>query len=1074
MVVESTGEAIALTAERPAASAPSVVAPGPAEAQDEASALLTARLQDRKIEVLSERTADSTTYALPTGELQTSSYAGPIRVDQNGVWRDIDTSLSDSGPALTPDVAAAEITVADGGDTALASVSKGEKSFGLGWASKLPTPTVKDDTASYGLGEGQTLTVTALPQGFSQNVLLDKAPAGAVSYRMPLDLDGLKLSQADSGHLLLQDSSGKLVAEAPAPMMWDSSKNPVSGEPEHQARIATKIETAADGSQTLVLTPDEHFLTEATYPVTVDPTSTLAVTTDTWLQTPDYTDSQVSSTELKSGTYDGGTHKARSYLNFDVSKFAGKHITDTNLSLYSYYSSTCSTSGAGTQVRRITSNWSSSTITWGAQPTTTTTGAVTNTAALGYSSSCPAGTMNFDIDAIVQAWANGSANYGLQILGANETDTLTWRRFRSANYISGDNSVEPHLTVTYNSYATTSALAISPSVVNAYNGKRYVTSLTPTLSAKVSDADGGSAQAQFELTADPAYSDTTYAYTAYGKTVPTGFTSTLAVPSANAFPAGTHLRARSRAFDGTDYGSWSGYTTFVLNTGLPAAPTVSCATYAQDTWAAKAAGAVTCTLDTTSTDGQGFKWGLDDPALSKRVDDTADHSIQGQTVTDTDTGGQTYARTYTYDNTGRLTRADDTAPDGTCTRRGYTFDNNTNRTALATSTSAAGTACTSTGATTTTSTYDSADRLVKAGIVYDAFGRTTTQASGATIGYYTNDLVRQQTTATSRQTWTLDAAQRLAAWTTESTADGGATWTQTSAKTNHYGGDGDSPDWIKEDTAGVTTRNVQGSSGNLDATTSTTGDTVLQLTNIHGDVTVQLPLDTTKPVVALAHDEYGNPEAGTAATRYGWIGSKQRSSETVTGAILMGVRLYDQALGRFLSVDPIPGGNANAYDYCTADPVNCYDLDGRFGWGKWIDRVGTGLAIAGMFGCAACSAISAGISLGRGIYKVRHGDRSGWMDIAGSATFGAGKGFRYAGKFWKGRKMARYAKGARGRGRYNKRMRSRAAKAHRLYHHHYTRRADGIDRWYGGGSMAYGLYGEHHSYRQQGWRRWLW
>ncbi|WP_405803520.1 hypothetical protein OG729_00540 [Streptomyces sp. NBC_00210] len=362
---------------------------------------------------------------------------------------------------------------------------------------------------------------------------------------------------------------------------------------------------------------------------------------------------------------------------------------------------------------------------------------------------------------------------------------------------------------------------------------------------------------------------------------------------------------------------------------------------------------------------------------------------------------------------------------------------------------------------------------MNAGIVYDAFGRTTTQASGATIGYYTNDLVRQQTTVTSRQTWTLDAAQRLAAWTTESTADGGATWTQTGAKTNHYGSGSDSPDWIKEDTAGVISRNVQGSSGDLDAITSATGDTVLQLTNIHGDVTVQLPLDTTKPVVALAHDEYGNPEAGIAASRYGWIGSKQRSSETVTGAILMGVRLYDQALGRFLSVDPIAGGNANAYEYCTADPVNCYDLDGRFGWGKWIDRVGTGLAIAGMFGCAACSAISAGISLGRGIYKVRHGDRTGWMDIAGSATFGAGKGFRYAGRFWKGRKMARYAKGVRGSGRYNKRMRSRAAKANRRYHHHYTRRADGIDRWYGGASTAYGLYGEHRSYRQQGWRRWL-
>lgn len=56
----------------------------------------------------------------------------------------------------------------------------------------------------------------------------------AVSCRIPMHLDGLTLSQAESGHLLLKDSGGKLVAEAPAPMMWDSSRNeqgPARGEP---------------------------------------------------------------------------------------------------------------------------------------------------------------------------------------------------------------------------------------------------------------------------------------------------------------------------------------------------------------------------------------------------------------------------------------------------------------------------------------------------------------------------------------------------------------------------------------------------------------------------------------------------------------------------------------------------------------------------------------------------------------------------------------------------------------------------------------------------------------------------
>ncbi|WP_225839514.1 DNRLRE domain-containing protein [Streptomyces sp. NK08204] len=1933
LALDATGEAVAVGKPQAAAADMSKAAKrpaGPAGAQDAASAVLMARLQGRRIEVLSERTADSTTWALPSGSMRTESFAGPVRVKRNGKWQDIDTSLADTGADLKPKAAVADVTVSDGGDSRLASVARGRTRFAMGWQGKLPAPKVSGATASYDLGSGQALKVTALKQGFSESVVLAGRPNGPVTYRIPVKLDGLKLSRAASGNLLLKDAAGKLVAAAPAPMMWDSSRDRRSGESAHRARVATKIETAKDGSQTLVLTPDRTFLSDPvlTYPVTVDPTTTLAVTTDTWVQNPDYTSSQQGSQELKSGTYDGGADTARSYLKFDVSPFTGKHIQSASLSLYNYYSATCGTSGAATDAKRITSSWSSSTITWGVQPTTTTTSKASNTGHWGYDSSCPANWSSWNLQAMVQDWANGSTNYGLQVAAASESDSTTWRRFRSADYTTA--GYAPKLVVTYNSYpAVPTAAAVSPSAVNAYNGKRYVTSATPTLSAKVTDADGGTVKAQFEVTPDPAYNDTTYTYTATSAGVASGSTASLAVPSANAFPAGAHLRMRVRGYDSTDYGTWSGYTTFVMNTSLPAAPTISCSSYPQDTWSAKAPGAVTCTLDTTSTDGQGFKWGLDDPAMAQSVydtadgnggdplnisvnpadgwhtlyaqtidsggnlsstntkysfgvgadgaallspgngdrparrvalaatgkstytgvtyqyrrgetdswhnvpladvtknsdgspvtawplaapngappaltwnittsltedgpvdiraaftdgtttgyspastvtvdrnagtapsdqvgpgsvndltgdytlpatdasafdmsvsrtassrkptagtdaegqvaifgpqwtsgttaeitdsdyayirktsstsvavvdvdgdatgftattaggwkpepgsedlsltgsltgsftlkdedgttttfakvdpaattwqvsstylptdnsttkvvsekvvngsltlarpkyviaptsavssstcettpstkgcrvlqyvyaasttatssvfgdytgqvsqiklwatdpgaasatatviaqyayddsgrlretwdprvspalktaytydgsgrvatltppgelpwtftygtagnaatagpgmllsaarptlvagsktqtdggtattsmvydvpltgthapylmgasdvaawgqtdipsdatavfpadavpashdgstlaptsygraslsyadasgrevnsatpgghlttteydhfgntvrelsaknrelalatsgagqseqtllgisgmstagraeqlstshvyssdgqrelesfgplhlatltgvlhantggtdlpagsevaarqhtvtaydegrpadgtatvsnqpttvtvgahvdgypsdgdtrtkktaydwvkglatsttedpgglnlvrttaydaqgrpikttlpksngadagatvttyysatgtgacngrpewadlvcsvgpagditgggsnptqlptktseydrwgntaklieaangvtrtttttadaagrptlvsvtgavgtavpdttttydpdsgdvatvtaggqtithvtdmlgreisyndgsgntaasqydalgrvtkvtdsapstttytydttkdprgvetsrtdsvagtfnaaydadgalateqlpggytltttqdetgtetsrvytkdsdgtvvaSDTADHSVQGQMVNDANTAGQTYARTYTYDNADRLTQADDTGPDGTCTRRGYTFDNNTNRTGFAASISAAGTPCDSTGATSTTNTYDSADRLVNAGIVYDAFGRTTTQSSGATVVYYANDLVHQQTSGASRQTWTLDPAQRLAAWTTE--ADNAGTWTQTGAKVDHYGGDGDSPDWITEDAAGTITRNVQGSSGDLDATTDATGDTVLQLTDIHGDVTVQLPLDTSQAPAAFAYDEYGNPEGNSPATRYGWLGGKQRSSETVTGAALMGVRLYDPTAGRFLQTDPVAGGNANAYDYVTADPLTGYDLDGRWGW----------------------------------------------------------------------------------------------------------------------------------------------
>ncbi|MFJ8843956.1 DNRLRE domain-containing protein [Streptomyces cyaneofuscatus] len=314
--------------------------------------------------------------------------------------------------------------------------------------------------------------------------------------------------------------------------------------------------------------------------------------------------------------------------------------------------------------------------------------------------------------------------------------------------------------------------------------------------------------------------------------------------------------------------------------------------------------------------------------------DTVTESIHGQVTSHDGWSDQTYR----YDATGRLTTVEDTA-DTVCTRRGYTFDVRTNRTSLTTSTAAPGLDCTTTGATTTNHTYDSADRLVDSGYVYDAFGRTTTAPGNGTIGYYTNDLAHQQTANSKRQTWQLDAAHRFRSWKVETGS--GSTWTQTASKLNHYDSDSDNPRWITEDTAaGSLTRNVDSASGDLAATTSKTGDTVLHLTSIHGDVALQLPLTAGEAPVALDSDEYGNPRAGQEATRYNWLGAKQRSTETLTGLTLMGVRLYNPATGRFLSTDPVHGGNANAYEYCTADPVNCYDLDGRWGMPKWAKRVG--------------------------------------------------------------------------------------------------------------------------------------
>jgi len=204
-------------------------------------------------------------------------------------------------------------------------------------------------------------------------------------------------------------------------------------------------------------------------------------------------------------------------------------------------------------------------------------------------------------------------------------------------------------------------------------------------------------------------------------------------------------------------------------------------------------------------------------------------------------------------------------------------------------------------------------------------------------------MVSGQTQGTATRSWTLDPTGRLRV----------ATLTGNPTLTNHYGdASSDSPSWIDENTGGGTltvTRYVPGLDGNLAADITHTGTTTSarwQLINLHGDVVTTAADNAalaTPDGPTLDADEFGNPRGGS--TRYGWLGGKQRSTDTLAGLILMGVRLYHPDLGRFLQTDPEPGGSCNDDDYTCADPINKDDLDGRRCWscpwkkiGGWINR----------------------------------------------------------------------------------------------------------------------------------------
>ncbi|WP_029541312.1 RHS repeat-associated core domain-containing protein [Serinicoccus profundi] len=379
-----------------------------------------------------------------------------------------------------------------------------------------------------------------------------------------------------------------------------------------------------------------------------------------------------------------------------------------------------------------------------------------------------------------------------------------------------------------------------------------------------------------------------------------------------------------------------------------------------------------------STTGTWLGWSiLNDPLGRIALESTPAGAVLDGSDTTTPDGtggvgdGYGYERAFTYDPLSRLTRVDDltatthagtvnttpadgevSAP-GVCQTRTYSFDANSNRTALKT------TPCGSTTGTTTTWAYNTGDAATtgasgQGAYVYDQFGRQTLipkadthmGTADLTLGYYDTDAPRSIKQGTTTTAFTLDPAGRRLVQTTAGQGPFPGGITAKSEIVRHYGDDSDNPTWTSYE-GGTTTRFLPGIGGDLGISTTTTGGaTVAELTiaNPHGDVVSTISLPETGAVTGITawsdYTEYGTPRTPAANATvsgplgYGWLGTKERATPGETfGLTLMGVRFYNPATGRFTSTDPIYGGNHNTYTY-PSDPINVEDLTGAWGWKK--------------------------------------------------------------------------------------------------------------------------------------------
>lgn len=310
---------------------------------------------------------------------------------------------------------------------------------------------------------------------------------------------GARLEEVGDGSLRVVDrvgaGRGDEVATAPTPLMWDSSEDPATGDPAVEV-VDLSVEQSSTPSGTpigtIALRPAAEFLADpnTVYPVTIDPTFVLLAQVDTWVSST-YTSSQSGSPELRAGRTSSG-QVARSYLKFPGdATWDGTQIISADLTLRNWESSSCA--GAAVRAQRLLEPFNSTTISWSTQPEASNFYSADYVAAHG-ATGCSVDDASWNIKDMVQAWADDNLdNNGLRLRAVDESDTNTFRRYRSLEY----GNVRPKITVTYSEKPEV------PIVTGFSPGTEQSTySFTPDVRLTATDADSANLTATLKISKD--------------------------------------------------------------------------------------------------------------------------------------------------------------------------------------------------------------------------------------------------------------------------------------------------------------------------------------------------------------------------------------------------------------------------------------------------------------------------------------------------------------------------------------------------------------------------------------------
>ena len=632
---------------------------------DAASAAAMAARCGHRVEALSDRTPYAQVFANPGGTMtleQTVTPRWARRAD--GSWTDVDTTLRRwADGTVAPVASVLPIAFSGGGPGPLARLAEDGHEIALSWPGSLPVPTLDGDTATYGdVLPDVDLRVTASALGFSE-VLVVKTPAAAANpalreVRFGVATKGVTTTAAGGG-VQARDAKGRVVFVSPAPMMWDAAAEapdpattaggqaagagaPVAGAP--AGRVSVMPVRVARDSLTIV--PDQRLLTDpsARFPVKIDPHFWGGISGNAWTslwekypnssfwQNPTalndwQTKGGVGAGFTRDDTYPYQEHRIRSIFRMNMADVAGKEIIEASFRIEQRHAWAC-----WPAAKLWVTDPISPSHTWNNQPgwngaperSATTAG---NRRVGGGTGCLPEGPIEFNVGHIV-TWAAAARatelTLGLRAIDENNHDH--WKRF---NHAGAGNT--PLLTVRYNTAPNApDQLTVDGKACVSGGGWPFVATASPTLRARVTDADNDSMTAHFtHLRYDPARNEFVGPVTGSQAAVPNGVTAQL---SPTGLLDGELYKFQVQSHDGRLYSPVAGDCEFQVDLTDPDPVTPSGDIYKPVGCPSTGCGSVGLTgrftLASGSPDVTGYFWGFSDPPSAFAP---ADH-LGGQAV----------------------------------------------------------------------------------------------------------------------------------------------------------------------------------------------------------------------------------------------------------------------------------------------------------------------------------------------------------------------------------------------------------------------------------------------------------